>query len=231
MSDPTKDRERAPTLDQVIEGYLLRREEAIDGAADEAFAARAKSEVLGEFMRRFPQFADELMEYAATASITESSPARATDADEERLVRSGMETVARVLAARRDQTTAKAGSATHAASFATLRREAEGRGLTLATLAARLDLSVPVVAKLDRRLIRFASIPNELIARLAAALEGTEAAVADYLRGGARFATGAAFLADEAPRMPDQQDFSEAIETDLTMSDEQKRAWRVSRDD
>ncbi len=225
MSDCLEKHSTHPALERVIEAYLLRRDEATSGAQpDEMEAARRARNVLAEFMQRYPQFAGELMDYAATASIIENSPATASDAEQEDvIVRRGMDTVARLLANNRSMKNLSE----QVASLAGLRKEAEERGLTIQSLAGATDLSVPIVVKLDRRLIRFASIPRQAIERIAGALGRTTEAVAAYLSAGdPQFAAGAHFLAETAPQMPDQQDFYDAVETDLTMSDEQKRVWR-----
>jgi hypothetical protein len=51
-------------------------------------------------------------------------------------------------------------------------------------------------------------------------------AVAAYLQGDPQFASQASFRADAAPQTPGQQDFFEAVETDLTMDEAQKAEWR-----
>jgi hypothetical protein len=219
--------ETLPTPEQVIEAYLLRREEAVLAAGDAVEAARTARAVLTEFMRRYPHAVDALADLAATASIienssnTESKTESESLAEEETIVRRGMETAARLLAARSASLTPE-----EAAPLIGLRKEAEARGLTIQALASATRLSVPLLVKLDRRLIRFASIPRQAIERIGKELGRSFDAVAKYLQGGSQFAPQASFRADDAPQMPDQQDFSDAVETDLTMSDTQKDEWR-----
>ena len=52
--------EMLPAPEQVIEAYLLRREEAVRAAGDAVEAARAARAVLTEFMRLYPHAADAL---------------------------------------------------------------------------------------------------------------------------------------------------------------------------
>lgn len=206
------------TFEQVIDAYLLRREEVHNKQRTEAGANR---DLLAEFMRLYPQYADELMDYAATASIVEHAPVTESDqAEEDAIVRRGMEQVALLLAVRHSEQT-------HGATptLTSLRKAADAHGLTMQALAAQTNLSIPLLMKLDRRLIRFASIPRKVIEAIGRAINHTSETVAAYLQGERKFATGAAFLAEEAPQMPDQQDFFEAIEKDLTMSKQQKEEW------
>jgi hypothetical protein len=219
--------ETRPTPEQVIEAYLLRREEATEQAGDNAVeAARAARTVLAEFMRRYPYAANALADLAAISSIIENSPDKEGQPESERLIeedilRRGMETAARLLAARQASVTPA-----EAAPLSGLRKEAEARGLTIQTLASATRLSVPLLVKLDRRLIRFASIPRRAIERIGAELGHSFEAVAAYLQGDPQFASQASFRADAAPQMPSQQDFFEAVETDLTMDEAQKAEWR-----
>jgi hypothetical protein len=220
--------ETLPTPEQVIEAYLLRREEATRQAGDdEVEAARAARAVLTEFMRRYPHAAGALADSAATGSVIENSPDVESQTEseslteEERIVRRGMETAARLLAARRMSVTPA-----EAAPLSGLRKEAEARGLTIQALASATRMSVPLIVKLDRRLIRFASIPRLAIERIGAELGRSFDAVAAYLQGDSQFASQASFRAEGAPQMPDRQDFFEAVETDLTMDEAQKAEWR-----
>ena len=219
--------ETLPTPEQVIEAYLLRHEEAVRAGGDAVEAARAARAVLAEFMRRYPHAADALADLAATASIIENSPdtesktESGSRAEEEAIVRRGMETAARLLAARHASVVPE-----KTASLTGLRKEAEARGLTIQALASVTRLTVPLLVKLDRRLIRFASIPRQAIERIGTALGQSFDAVATYLQGDSQFASQASFRADAAPQMPDQQDFFDAVETDLTMSETQKDEWR-----
>lgn len=220
--------ETLPTPEQVIEAYLSRREEATEQAgSDPVEVARAARAVLTDFMRRYPHAADALADLAAVDSIIENSPDTEGQSESGRLtkeasiVRRGMETVARLLAARQTSVTPA-----EAMPLSGLRKEAEAHGLTIQALASATRMSVPLLVKLDRRLIRFASIPRQAIERIGAELGRSFEAVAAYLQGDPQFASQASFRADAAPRMPSQQDFFEAVETDLTMDEAQKAEWR-----
>lgn len=220
--------EPLPTPQQVIEAYLLRRAEATEQAGDDAVeAARAARAVLTEFMRRYPHAADALADSAAVGSIIENSPdadGRSESerlAEEEKIIRRGMEMAVRLLAARQTSV-----APTAPAPLSGLRKEAEARGRTIQALASATRLSVPLLVKLDRRLISFASIPRQAIERIGAELGRSFEVVAAYLQGDPQFASQASFQADAAPQMPGQQDFFEAVETDLTMDKAQKAEWR-----
>ena len=137
MSDNRQDDLAPPAPDQVIEAYLLRRDEVMAGAGDDAGeASRVGRKVLTEFMRRYPHAADALADFAATASIIENSPDMESQteseslAEEESIVRRGMESAARLLAARRTAIISE-----ETAPLTGLRKAGEARGLTIQALA------------------------------------------------------------------------------------------------
>jgi hypothetical protein len=227
MSDD-RQAETPPTTDQVLETYLLRREEALERASgDQLERARAARALLSDFMHRYPHASRALEDFAATESFIESSPDVENETEgerhtEEAFVQRGMETVARLLAARRVAQAAREA----APPLVGLKKEAEARGLTIQGLAAATRMTASLLVKLDRHLIRFASIPGQAIERIAAELGRSVETVATYLQGDPQFASQASFRADTAPQLTKQQDFFEAIETDLQMSEDQKDEWR-----
>ena len=227
MSDD-RQAETPPTTDQVIETYLLRREEAFERVSGgQLERARVARSLLSDFMRRYPHASRALEDFAAVESLIESSPDVESETagprrTEEAFVQRGMETVARLLAARR---VAQVAGET-AVPLVGLKKEVEARGGTIQSLAAATRMTVSLLVKLDRRLIRFASIPHQAIERIAAELGRSVETVAAYLQGDPQFASQASFRADTAPQLTNQQDFFEAIETDLQMSEDQKDEWR-----
>jgi transcriptional regulator with XRE-family HTH domain len=194
-----------PSLEDVLRAYAA----AADGPSSSA---------LGDWTRRYPQYARELEEFAETWALSRWLPAapEAASVDEARLIERGVDIV-RGLRARH--------AAAPRPAIQGLLSEAKQRGLTIQQLAVRAGLGVILVRKLDRRLIRFASIPREAIDALAAALGREASAVASYLQGGATFAAAASHLAEEAPRLAEPEDFFAAVRADTTMPDERRRAW------
>jgi hypothetical protein len=230
MSDD-RHAETLPTTDQVLETYLLRREEAFERASsDQLERARAARALLSDFMRRYPHASRALEDFAAVESLIESAPdvesgTASAQRTEEAFVQRGMETAARLLAVRRSAQVA----GETAPPLVGLKKEAEARGLTIQSLAAATQMTVSLLVKLDRRLIRFASIPRQAIEYIAAELGRSVETVAAYLQGDPQFASQASFRADTAPQLTNQQDFFEAVETDLQMSEDQKDEWRKTK--
>lgn len=96
-------------------------------------------------------------------------------------------------------------------------------GFSIVQLANAAELSVALIAKLDLRLFRFTSVPSQVMGKLCDVLNVSTDELAAYLQQGAAFAPGAEYRAEEAPSLPEQQDFFEAVLADKTLS-EQRRA-------
>lgn len=98
-------------------------------------------------------------------------------------------------------------------------------GLTPDALADQAGLSVSLLAKLERRVIRADSIPRVVIERVAGALRRDLPAVVDYSRLAPGFAHGAQHRSDKAPVLPrDLDDFFDAVRSDPELTDEQRAA-------
>ena len=90
-------------------------------------------------------------------------------------------------------------------------------------LAAKLRVSIGILTKLNQRLIECSTIPIELVRELASTIGHTVEEVLEYLRCKPRLAAGLSFKADEAPELPEPQDFVEAVEKDRSLDPERKK--------
>ncbi|HZT41139.1 MAG TPA: hypothetical protein VFA07_03060 [Chthonomonadaceae bacterium] len=161
------------------------------------------------WLDRYPEHAADLLQWAAQAPLADRAETLYTDPEgEARTLAAGLKAVAEF----------RARYETSLTSLLT-------RGLNATSLAERLSLSVPLVFKLERRLLSFASLPAVLIDRLAEALQVTERQVRDYLNQPPTLAAGANYRADSAPKAVRQQDFLQAVRTDHEMTEEQKAFW------
>jgi hypothetical protein len=114
----------------------------------------------------------------------------------------------------------------HDAPITSLLAEARRVNRTLPEAAARAGLSVPLFALLDRRLVRFASLPDALFARLAEAIGRSVADVRAYLAGPPVLPRNAQFRADHAPVSAGAtQDFFAAVRADPLLSEAEKAQW------
>ena len=195
--------DRDQELQDVLDAYM---------AEDEA-PSQAR---LAAWTHRYPQYAQALTELtAAWRTLAWLPPTEVSVVDEARLVRRGMSLVGPLL---------RESAAQHAAqpAIASLLEEGRAQGGTVEALAARAGLSIPLVLKLDRRLIRFATLPRQVIEGVAAAIGRDAASVAAYLQGGPRLAVGASYHARQTPALGEQEDFAAAVRSDMTLGAERR---------
>jgi hypothetical protein len=98
-------------------------------------------------------------------------------------------------------------------------------GITADMLADQTGLSVPLLRKLDRRVIPADSIPRTVSERLAGALRRNLPVILDYSRLEPRFASGAQHRANQAPALPARlENFFDAVRADPELTDERRAA-------
>jgi hypothetical protein len=190
-----------------------------------ASEAGPNSASLAEWIHRYPEYARELTAFAASWSLMTWLPPSpdAEEVDEETLVLRGMSVIQNLLH-RKEQERAPAAIGA-VAPIASLLEEGRARGLGPRQLAQAADLGDISLRKLDRRLIRFGSIPREAIEGLAGAIHRGADSVAQYLQQGPTFAAAARHRAEQAPQLAEPEDFFDAVRNDPTMSDEQRARW------
>ena len=204
--------------------------------AEYTAAARAgRAPRISDYVRRYPQYARELVEYALAFSAVHADQ----PAPDVRPAATLSPAAQRALAFVREQHAAYAAGA---AASATPAPAAEGaaqtpaealdslfkRGLAVGyppqRLFGELGLSADLGAKLEARLIAAATIPRTLIERLAALLQTSADAVQAYLASTRPEPTGAQLYLAERPPEYSQQSFLDAVEHS-TLSEDQKHAW------
>jgi len=183
------------------------------------------SVALEEWIRRYPEYEQELTDFAVSWSLMKWMPPSpdAEEVGEETLVLRGMSVVQNLLH-REAQVRGVVPQATQT-PLTSLVGEARNRGLTPPQLAYATGLGVTVLRKLDRRLIRYASVPREAIKVLASAIQREPENVARYLQQEPVFATGAQHRAEQAPELAEPEEFVTAVRADPTMTDEQRAQW------
>ncbi len=75
---------------------------------------------------------------------------------------------------------------------------------------------------LEKKRLRFSSIPKAIIARLANVLEVSETVIANYLNQLPDLATNASFKSQTRPEELEQKDFADAVRQDQSLSRAQK---------
>lgn len=82
-----------------------------------------------------------------------------------------------------------------------------------------------MLRKLDRRLIAFTSIPQELINRLAQVVQRDSSTVTAYLQQDTILGATTEHRSEQAPKIMDPEDFFDAVRADPTISPEHADHW------
>ena len=177
---------------------------------------------LEEWTRRYPEFEREIIEFAASWSLmTWLPPApNAEEVTEETLVLRGMSVVQNVL--HRQSAESASDSVT---PFESLIVEGQERGFEPRRLAHAVGLGDSLLRKLDRRLIAFATIPQELIYRLAQVTGREASSITAYLRQEPTLAARTEHRSEQAPKLTAQEDFFDAVRSDPTIGPDHADHW------
>lgn len=222
MSKPSKERQiqgnAQASLNEVLEDYVM-----ADGAPSR--------ESLAEWVRAYPEYEQELTALTARWALVTHLPDvhEQSDVDEATLIIRGMSVVQSVLLnarqAKAPETADVASQSQPSTPIASFVADAARAGLTADALADRTGLSVSLVAKLDRRVVRADTIPRVVSERLAEAIRRDVRAVLNYSNLDAGFALAAEHRASQPPTLPAKlEDFFDAVCNDPELTDEQRAA-------
>jgi hypothetical protein len=173
-----------------------------------------------EYIRRYPQYADELAAFAVyfeTVGISSEALDGPADAA---LSPAAEHTLARIREGSPSYGTPP--GPTHGTLAGLVARGLEV-GLEPLQLAAAVGLSMDLLGKLEVRVIAVATIPPTLVKRFAAALRVAPDAVAAYLGAAGPGTSGAFFYADQPPTHQ-QESFLDAVRGSALQADV-KRDW------
>lgn len=199
--------------------------ETLAAYEDAANAATAPGGVnLPAFVEAHPEYRAEIMEFASYQFVFERGAVYNAEA-------AAPEFEANLLARARSVRERMQGAAAQTApAIASLVESAKQRGLALPALAQKLQLSALEVTKLNQRLIRPETIPAALVRRLAEALNQSVEAVAQYLRLPPTLSAQASYKSEAAPRVAEQIDFADALESSRALSPEDRAYWKEQVD-
>lgn len=190
------------TLQRVLESYAAETPEGND------------NETLKKWMSRYPEYANDLMDFAAERAHMSHLPDAESDEGElERFLEHGRQKFRQLL-----NTSKKKPS-----EISSLIGSAEEAGLDRSAFAKAVGLSISLVIYLEKRRVRAASVPSKVINGIAAAIGASAEAVRAYLEL-PEMAAGLNYKAEERPAEIGPKDFAEAVEQDQTLTPEEKKA-------
>lgn len=167
--------------------------------------------LLRQMCEKYPQFAGDLKDFAIARAIVKYAPEAEISVEEEaRFQQIGMESLRTILSENKN-------------SLESLTDAAKAKGLNRSKFAAALGLSVSLVQYLEKRRLDFATIPKNVIAKVAQVLEKGEDLVANYLNQTAVSPVNASFKATTRPEQLKPKSFVEAVREDQQLTQEQKQ--------
>ena len=180
-------------------------------------------EVLKEWIRKYPQYQRELTDFTiAWIQMEELRPINRDKTDHDTLVLRAMSVVQNLYRIG-EQKSIPSQSAKN--PIEKLVAEAETQGFSQDQFAAQLKLSVGLLWKLDRRLIKYSSIPVELIENIAGALRRGLQVVAEYFQRSPTLATNARYKAKQQPQVSEPTNFFDEVRSDTELSNENRAYW------
>lgn len=179
--------------------------------------------LLDEWIKKYPQYEDELRDFTVTWTMVEFfSEGQSPEVDWEREMPIDKPRIRNLLKRiRQEQALKSAGEG----PIRSIIMECNQKDITFEELATTLDISIPVLAKLDNRLIDYFSIPLQFIKGLAEAIQREILLTAKYLNGAPQLLERASFKSNRKPIIPQKENFFDVIRNDEGINDRQRMRW------
>ncbi len=177
-------------------------------------------EMLSEWIRRYPEYETELIDFTIAWSETEFLPtAIKTGLEEDAFVAIGMR-----MAREAFDTQASEHSETKL-PIQSILDEGRQRGISPDQLSDQLRLSIPLIRKIDLRNILYSTIPLDLIESLAQSIKRSAREVARYLSVKPVIPEAIRFKSSKAPKVAEQRSFFDEVRRDPLLEEEQRNYW------
>jgi hypothetical protein len=197
-------------LDQILDAYIIENE------------AMSK-ETLKEWIRRYPQYERELMDVTVTLIKMQATPPTNISKDEEDiLIQRGISVVHNLL---REEQARQQKKSDASYPIQGLVKEANRRNISLDQFANLVDLTPALLAKIDRRLIKYSSIPLQLLGSIASVLDRGVLSIVKYLQPRPTIPKQMRFKAHGTPQVGKQVDFFDEIRKDPELKDDLRQYW------
>lgn len=177
-------------------------------------------EALTDWIRRFPEYEKELIDFTIAWSETEHLPAvQQAGLEGHAFVAIGMRLAHEAFdSERREYTETKL-------PMVSILDEGKSQGITPDQLSDQLKLSIIMIRKIDLRNILFSSIPLNLLESLSQAIKRSVREVARYLSGQSVIPETVRFKSSQPPKVAAQKNFFDEIRRDAMLDKEQRDYW------
>ena len=184
---------------------------------------RPTAENLQKWVKRYPQYRRELVDFAAAWAeqlVLPPAPELGPEA-EKALIDRAMSHVLNVAYNRdlQEQQRVENDDPIHS-----LTGEAQRAGMNAQELAESCGLDVVLISKLNDRQIKPETIPARLVSLLGKLLQKSTEAIRVYFAEPPQAVAGKAFLALKKPRITEQQSFADAVRM-ASLSEAEKAPW------
>jgi hypothetical protein len=197
-------------VDDVLDLYLMSSEET-------------GTDTLTDMIERFPQYEDELREIAAFKKIDDLIPDREYTDEEEQVINARAVSIVQNLLYQKRPESA---STKRVVALSGLRNEIESQYSSPDEFYQKTGLSEGIIWTLDACQVIFQTIPRKAIENIANALGKLFSTIATYLQGEIQMASSH-YKAEQSPEAADKCTFTELIEMDDDLTEEQKAYWRA----
>ena len=184
---------------------------------------RPTAENLQEWVKRYPQYRRELVDFAAAWAeqlVLPPAPELGPEAEKALIDRA----MSYVLNVAYDRDVQKQQRDEDDDLVHSLTGEAQRVGMSAQDLAQACDLDLVLISKLNSRLINPETIPTRLVSLLGKLLRKSTEAIRVYFAKPPQAVAGKAFLALKKPRSAEQQSFLDAVRTS-SLSETEKARW------
>jgi hypothetical protein len=199
-----------PTLDQVLFEFMTENE-------------NPTREALTEWVHRYPQYERELVDLAVdwfqmSLPLSSGSPVE----NEEAVVARGVDYVHQFLL---EEEAHRQMLPKTSRPFLGFIKEAKDLHISLDEFAERIGLTPALLAAIDQRMMRYASLPAELIQGLVD-IVGMELPTGRlYLQTQQAISGAQRFKSDQTPQVSEQVDFFDEVRVDPDLTEEQRQRW------
>lgn len=205
-----KNQTETKTLEQVLFEFMTENE-------------APSREALTEWIRRYPQYEQDLVDLTVDWFELSLPLTNGTSIEGEAVVvQNGVDFVRDFL--HKEQMRLQENPKAHK-SFLGFIREGMALNISLDKLAERVGLTPALLAKIDRRIVRYASLPLDLIQALAESVNWDLLSGVQYLQVQPTIPSGQRFKSSEVPQIAEQTDFFDEIRADPDLSEAQRLRW------
>lgn len=171
-------------------------------------------QVLQKWMKKYPQYSAELMDFAAARAVVLYAPEEEISAEEEARYREvGLKNFQAFLS----------NSAAPQTVLSSLTASAAEKGLNKAKFAAAVGVSLSLLMYLEKKRLEFSTIPKAVVRKISDVIEAGEQQVAAYLSTPPEMQPQASFKTAIRPKEVKLKSFAEAVREDQILSPEEKK--------